>query len=335
MARLFMFLQRTFKSLRPVGTVGFKVEEPVKDIEDLRDHQNPFLRLPNELLLMIATFLDKEFQILLSLSCRQLRVLLNSCLDLSLCDMSMKLRFLRYLEYDHPEYLTCYICGFMFQWRVRQWCDYRCPRINCHSFEDIFISYPWYMQGDRTICVAREIVDLIFRAYERGQQYGLPLSLLSTSGTDHDGVTRTNEARLIDGQLLLASRWEVDGESRQDLEPKVWFFNSALCLHYPQNMYGEENFQTIEQVVTALPGLERPRLSKCPFCATDYKLLVQNSNSGRMRFVLSVCRSYGQRYENMLANEQIFHGNPCSRIDADAVSRRDLHAVFESYTSGK
>jgi hypothetical protein len=335
MARLFKFLQRAFRPLRPVRTVGFRVEEPVKDTEDLRDHQNPFLRLPNELLLIITTFLDKEFQVLLSLSCRRLRVLLNSCLDLSLCDISIKLRFLRYLEHDYPEHLTCCICGFMFQWRARRSWGYRCPRVNCHSLEDRFISYAWYMQGDRNVCVAREIVDLIFRAYERGQQHGLPLSLLSTSGTDRNSVTRTNEACLIDGQLLLASRCEVDGESRQELAQKVWLFNSALCLHYPQNMYSEEKWQTIEQAVTAMTGLERPRLFKCPFCATDYKLHVQNSNSGRMRIVLSVCRSYRQRYEKMLANEQIFHRNPSSRIDADAVSRRDLHAVFESYTSGK
>lgn len=149
MGRLFMFLQRTFRPLRPVGTVGFKVEEPVKDTEDLRDHQNPFLRLPNELLLVIATFLDKEFQVLLSLSCRRLRVLLNSCLDLSPYDMSMKLRFFRYLEHDYPEYLTCCICGFMFQWRARRSWGYRCPHINFHSLEDIFTSYAWYMQGDQ------------------------------------------------------------------------------------------------------------------------------------------------------------------------------------------
>ena len=53
---------------------------------------------------MIANFLDKEFQVLLSISCRRLRVLLNGSLDLSLPDLRVKLRFLRYLEIDYPEY---------------------------------------------------------------------------------------------------------------------------------------------------------------------------------------------------------------------------------------
>jgi hypothetical protein len=330
-----MFLQRTFRPLRPVGRVGFKFGEPVKDTKHSRDHQNPFLRLPNELLLEIATFLDKEFQVLLSLSCRRLRVLLNSCLDLSLCDMSMKLQFLRCLEPDYPEHLTCRICGLLFKWRARRWWSYCCPRLYSHSLEDRCTSYGWFMQGDQNVWVTREIVDLIFRAHERGQQHGLPLSFLSTSGTDRNGVIRKNEARLMNGQLLLVSRWEVDSESRRELAYKARLLNSALCLHSPQNVYREEIWQTLEQAVTGMTGLERSRLSKCPFCATDYKLHVQDSNGGRTKIVLSICRNYGQRYENMLANEQIFVRDPSSRIDADAVSRRDLHAVFESYTSNK
>ena len=90
MRRLFTFTQRSFRSSRPVGRVGFKVKELAKGIKNLQGYHNPFLKLPNELLLMIANFLDKEFQVLLSLSCRRLCVLLNSCLDLSLCDKKCK-----------------------------------------------------------------------------------------------------------------------------------------------------------------------------------------------------------------------------------------------------
>ena len=334
MRRLFIFMQRSFRSSRPVGRVGFKVEEPAKDTKDLQDYHNPFLKLPNELLLVIANFLDKEFQVLLSLSCRRLRVLLNSCLDLSLCDISLKLRFLQCLELDYPEHLTCRSCGFMFKWRARRWLDYRCPRVNRHSIGDKLTSYAWCMQGDKNIRVTREIVDLIFRAHERGQRHGLPLSFLSTSGSDYNGVTQTNEARLVDGQLLLTSRWEVDTESRQDMAQKARLFNLALCLHVGVNVWREKVWQTVEQAVAGITGLEKPRVSKCPFCATDYKLRVQNITGGRMRIVLNVRRNYGKRYENMLANEQMFYLDPSSRIDADALSRRDLDAVFESYRSG-
>jgi hypothetical protein len=190
------------------------------------------------------------------------------------------------------------------------------------------------MQGDRYIKVTREVVDLIFRAHERGQQYGLPLSFLSTSGSDYNGVTRTNEARIVDGQLLLASRWEVDAESRQDMAQKARLFNSALCLHWAENVWREKIWQTVEQAVAGITGSEKPGVSKCPFCANDFKVRVQNRMGGRVRIVLDVWRNYGQRYENMLANEQVFYREPSSRINADALSRRDLHAVFESYRSG-
>jgi hypothetical protein len=53
-----------------------------------------------------------------------------------------------------------------------------------------------------------------------------------------------------------------------------------------------------------------------------------------MRIVLNVRRNYGQRYENMEANEQMVYRDPSSRFVADALSRRDIHAVFESYRSG-
>lgn len=182
--------------------------------------------------------------------------------------------------------------------------------------------------------VTREVVDLIFRAHERGLRYGLPLSFLNTSGSDYTGVSRKNEARLVDGQLLLASRWEVDSESRQDMANKARLFNSALCLHLGVNVWREKLWQRVEQAVAGMTGLERPRVSKCPFCATDYELLVRNSTGGRMKIVLKVWRNFGQRYEKMLANEQMFYRISPSRIDADALSRRDLHAVFESYRSG-
>jgi len=222
----------------------------------------------------------------------------------------------------------------MFKWQARRWLDYRCPLVNSHSLGDKSTSYAWCMQGDRNIWVAREIVDLIFRAHERGQRHGLPVSFLSTSGSDCNGVTRTNEARLVNGQLLLASRWEVDSDSRQDMAQKARRFNSALCLHWGVNVWREKIWQTVEQAVAGMTGLEKPRVSKCPFCATDYDLRVQNSTVGRMRIVLNVRRCYERRHQNMLPNEQIFYKDPSSRIDADELSRRDLHAVFEPYRGG-
>ena len=70
---------------------------------DIRANHIQLIDLPNELLLNTANSLEKEFQILLSLSCRRLRVLLDYNLDLSLCDKTAKLRFLQCLQSDYSE----------------------------------------------------------------------------------------------------------------------------------------------------------------------------------------------------------------------------------------
>jgi hypothetical protein len=77
-----LLMQRGFRSSRPVGRVGFEIAEPARDTNNLQDYHNSLLKLPDELLLVIANFLDQEFQVLLSLSCKRLRVPLDSCLDL-------------------------------------------------------------------------------------------------------------------------------------------------------------------------------------------------------------------------------------------------------------
>ena len=133
---------------------------------------------------------------------------------------------------------------------------------------------------------------------------------------------------------MLASRWEVDAESRQDMVQKARLVNSALCVHLGENVWREKLWQYVEQAVVEMTGLKKPRMSKCPFCATDHELHVQNSTGGRTTITLSVWRNYGRRYESMQLNEQMFYRDPSLRIDADALSRRDLRAVFESHRSG-
>lgn len=133
----------------------------------------------------------------------------------------------------------------------------------------------------------------------------------------------------MDGQLLLASCWELDLDSRQDMLRKAHLFNSALCIHSARNVGSENVWQTIEKAVAEATGLEKPRVLKCPFCALDYSLDVQNRGRGRMRIVLNVYRNFGQRYAKTLASEQLFYYDSSStRTDADELLRRDLHVLF-------
>ena len=354
MGRLCDFI-RTIVSLSPFfRRVDFNVEEPVKEpakepakdlakesakeTVNLQDYDHPFLGLPNELLLAVADFLDKEFQALLSLSCTQLRVLLNTHLDLSLNDISVKLRFLRYLERDYPDHLTCRSCGFLYKWKSKHVYQFRCPRQYHHSYEEKSKSRTWLLKGVQHCYVSHAVTDLIFRAHERGPRYGLPLSFLSSSMSDENWITITNEARFVNGQLMLASCWELDSDSRQDMLQKADLFSSALCIHYDWNVRYEKVWQTFQKAVAETTGLEKPRVSKCPFCALDYNLDVQNRAHGQTKLALNVYRNFGQRYAQTLASERLFFyfDSSSSQIDADELSRRDLQVLFyrtpESFT---
>lgn len=306
-------------------------KESAKETVDLQCYGNPFLDLPNELLLEVAHFLDKDSQALLSLSCTRLRVLLNFHLDLSLNDISVKLRFLRYLERDYPDHRICRSCGVLYNWQSRSSCQFRCPRHTYHSCEERLKSRGWFLKGGPQCHVSDDVIDLIFRAHERGRRYGLPLSFLTSSMSDRNWISMTNEARLVDGQLLLASCWELDLDSRQDMLQKAHLFNSALCIHTWWNVTLDIAWPTIQKAVAETTGLEnkKPRVFKCPFCAFDYNLDVQNRAHGRIKMVLNVYRNFGQRYAKTLASEQLFYiDGSSSRTDADELSRRDLQGLF-------
>lgn len=317
------------------------IREPAKNSANekvaLQDCGSPLLGLPNELLLEVAQFLNKESQALLSLSCTRLRVLLNSYLDLSLNDISVKLRFLRYLERDYPDHLTCRSCGFLYNWRAERWYRFRCPLQNHHSLEEKLKSQAWLLKGSQGRYVSFEVIELIFRAHERGRRYGLPLSFLSSSVTDENWITITNEARLVDGQLLLKSCWELDLDSRQDMLQKAHLFNRSMyCYHYFWNTGSGTCgpgqvpvWQTIQKAVAEMTGLEKPRVFKCPYCALDYNLEAQNGAHGEIKLVLNVYRNFGQRYARTLASERLFSTETyTSPIHINELSRRDLQALF-------
>lgn len=300
------------------------------------DH-NPLLDLPNELVLMVTSFLDQEFQLLLSLTCQRLRVLLSSQVNMALGgDKATKVRFLRLLELDHPEYLTCRFCGLLYPWRKMEFFQYECPRAAHHLIADRLVSYHQSIRagGMKYVRVSRGVVDLILRAYEYGPPHGLPVSFLNMSGHDYHGVSRTNEARLVDGQLILASRMEVEADSGQEVAVMVRLFVPNECLHlYASVVIVNKTWRPFEQAIASMiVGSEESEVFKCSFCETDHQVYVKKSAENRTRIVLNVWRNYGRRHGNKLSNEQIFHRDPMLRLDADTVSLRDVRATFESKT---
>ncbi|KAJ4524876.1 hypothetical protein HRR83_000514 [Exophiala dermatitidis] len=305
---------------------------------DQNHHEcNLLLDLPNELILTVASFLELEYQLVLSFSCRRLHGLLNPRLDLTFKDdKNAKVRFMQLLERDHPQYLTCRSCARLYLWPMTELFQYNCQRAYEHLVADILFQCDQLFQAgdDKSIRLTRGVVDLILRDYEHGPLcgFGLPVSLLNMSGQDHDGVSRTHEARLVDGQLILASRMEVEAESGEEMLAMRRFMTPDVCLHLiTTGQLINEIWQTFEQALASMRlGADKFDVFKCPFCETDHQLHIKKTTKNLARIVLDVWRNYGRRYENRLSTEQIFHRNPVLRLDADSISQRDVRAVFES-----
>jgi hypothetical protein len=288
------------------------------------------LKLPNELLLIIASFLDQAFKILLSLACKRLRQVLTY-LDLTLIDRDTKLAFLLCLEKDHANLQTCLSCVFLFKWRSRKSRYFQCPRANDHHWKDRLASRPIPLCSK--IKVTREAINLIFRAQDRGSQYGIPVSFLETRTFDQDGTFKINKQYLGNQELLLATQWEAVRIFKEDLLITASYFRSALCLHWARNECREEDWPSIKAIAEA-GGLEHPRIFKCPYCTTDYEVSLRKKCLGRVVIVLKVWRRYVAKERTTPIDEQIFNRRSDLRFDDEALSQRDLRTQFESSLIG-
>ena len=182
--------------------------------------------------------------------------------------------------------------------------------------------------------MTREVVDLILRAAERGRGHGLPMSFLNRGGHERQGVFGANEAHIVDGQLLLASRAEVEVDTGQEATTLKDLFTYNVCAHLrcTKEITGRIS-QALEQAIPSMiAGSERSENFNCPWCETDHRVQVYKSERHRTRIVVNVWRNYGRRNDNTLLTEQIFHlVSTCKvRLDADTVAQRNIRAAFES-----
>lgn len=301
---------------------------------------NPFLNLPPELILTIADFLNQESKVLLSLSCKYLRLLLNTHLDLSLCDLAPRTKFLQYLETDHPELLTCRVCGWMYHWRRNKCISYGCSRSIRHPLGARGVMTQRLVSWWSYVYMKQELRDLVLRAYRRGPEHGVPLSFLNLDTPMaresmvkmHPAIVDTRlqtQARIIKGQLMLSSCWTIDMNSIETLRVDLGILNHALCAHFWE-VIADGLWWAVLQKVPNVEDTEQSISQKCSFCATDYKINLQKIELGGLRIALKTWRNFGNGYSDTQEVEQIFRGSHDSRIDADTVSRRDLETAFIS-----
>lgn len=291
----------------------------------------PLLKLPNELLFQITGFLEAEYQLSLRICCRRLRLLLGG-LDPMLSEVSTKLRFYKCLEPDYPEYLLCLSCGIMFKWRSPYMCV-SCPREGQHpsmSNWNSAVYESWYLAATIDIRMSRPFIELVFRAHERGERYGYPLFSLRSSGLHRNSVLFQNDARMIDGELVLATRWELDAELQIDWEDQVKLLFWASCLHWRTNGWHDKIPALLKSASTNMMPLKPTESLKCSFCECDWQLQMNHKTDTHWTMLFSVWRNYGRRYGKRQGNEQIFHREPAPPLDIESVSQRDVRALFES-----
>ncbi len=134
----------------------------------------------------------------------------------------------------------------------------------------MLVSYGQFIKaGDkRYVVIRRGIVDLILRASEHEPSYCVPVSYLNKSGRDHHGVSGSNETPLMDGQLIMASRFEAESELGGERALMVHLFIYNRCLHINRTVGIIDKIR--RNFARPIPSMtvrsEKSEVFKCSFC---------------------------------------------------------------------
>lgn len=293
---------------------------------------HPLINLPPEMVLGIMKFLSQESQILLSLTCKALYKSITPLTDSSTSDACLRTRFLRLLEIDHPEYLTCKICGWMYIWRRRVRFRYSCPRSSRHPRKTDRALRHTAVCIEHWLFMSPQIHELLLRANARGLSHGIPITLLNTNCVAEDQVFCKTLGRFVDGQLLLASIWSLDLDLTENLRRGLFSLNQAMCLH----RYAVKPRFDDEIISKILNRDQSPEMvtAKCGYCATDYSASSVSHGNGRVRILLEVWQNFGDGCTTSLDTRQMFHTErfptelPTDSPSAPAL--RDIKRLFKS-----
>lgn len=156
---------------------------------------------------------------------------------------------------------------------------YDCPRERLHSVESLEV----YIHGENPqyLKIRRGLVDLVLRAQQYGLKYGISPSVFNMSGRDYYGVFWKNEARMVNGQLILASSLEAEAVSgdqidellEQRLFPHFCQYISASWCTIQARRRLRQDF--VQAFASTLVGAEKSEVVKCPCCETDHRLYMR------------------------------------------------------------
>lgn len=298
----------------------------------LPDEYRPFTIIPPDIVLSITECLSQDSQVLLSLTCKILHSLLNSCLDISIRDLDVRKSILVFLEIDHPEYLTCKVCGWMYIWERRRRLNFTCPRSSIHSQVTDRAIPQTAICIKHSLFMNHAIRDLILRAKQRGPQHGLPISFLNTSCLGEDQVSCKLTARVVNGRLILVSNLIMDILPTDTLRRSLYHLHQGMCLH---RYRWENTTEFFRNIVSQSRCREKESVTaKCECCATDYHAYISDLEDGGLRIVLGVWQNYGDGQSASLDVKQLFHTEGGQEsLQTNSIldpTLRDIETLFKS-----
>lgn len=285
-------------------------------------YESPLLDLPTEILLFIESYLAYENAISLSLTCKQAYNLFFHRNRPLRRRHNRDKHFLFLLERDYPALLTCPVHEILYRWQKQRGKRYRCP-LGCGTGDSMVVCNRGCRAGFHGIFDAER--RLMIRHTFLGPEYGISMEFLRH-------VCKRGRSKIANevtprraGDSLMVWRTNhfsarIDFDAWKDLELERGF-NELICVHSSRGVLAlivasilqarkrwrwlVKNSTPQRKCVNDLTSWQCPLLFKCPQCATDLRLNIDQTSPTQIDIRFDVFQDLGGLDQMSLARYQV------------------------------
>jgi hypothetical protein len=240
------------------------------------------LRLPREIILMVANMLPAPSAACLALSSRRVSHILGPGFWRSLRTEAPDIlfTFLSSLAKDLPEHFLCQECARLHRMSVITW-----PRIiTCQ----LGPRCTWQRPGYYYLSLSRyriyfPHIQLAMKQHYCGTDIGFPLEAFRHLEVEHDQTQQkitllSVDAQIVSNELLMRSQtWILLPWSRRDAfidELAEKYFSSGMCVHTRGTLKRGLVLNLVKSRLDQLESREKcyTQIMQCPYCWMDYVL---------------------------------------------------------------
>ena len=272
-----IWLRNVFESLMPVTPIGAGAEPEEKSTA------SQLLRLPPEMILLVASMLPTPSAACLALCSRRLKQILGPGFWRSLRSEipDVLLAFLSSLAKDLPQHYVCQECVCLHRMSEIKW-----PRLITRYLGP---RCTWRNPGYRHLFLSRYQIcflhiQLAIKQHYCGTDIGFPLEAFQHLEVEHDQTRQkitllSVDAQIISNEFLMRSQtWILLPWSRRDEfinELSESSFSYDICVHTRRGSL--KKTLVTDLVRSSIDQLEarekcRTQTLKCPYCWMDYML---------------------------------------------------------------